>query len=418
MEANENGQQRPIVIDELLCFISNKASSIAYQLLVKLCYDTFTDLNVVTKSKDVIFGVMTDTNLIDDARKPRKVKHRGEDRRLLDIKDIVNVFLQLPPAIIPRFVAEDLSVLPPLSMDCFDISRVVKDIENIKSQMQLLQEAQQTSLTVHAAICDGHQHRRADSRSPVRVSPSRDSSARDSPVRVSPVRNSPTRDRSLVRDSLARELPAGDSLARELHAGDSLARDSPTRVSNESLLTGNHVVNPGSDVETDTESEEESEVDQLLRLARLQGLHHPQRGANKQNRRPRYKNFAIPESSLVHDAGPRNSQRHDPKDDHNLVIHGSAKNTDLETVPARKNTGPVTCMGVFVSRLSTSVKATQVRKYIKRHTGLSVKIERLKTKYNNYSSFFIPVTEPDRSKLLNPEVWPTQCIVKKYCRYN
>ena len=51
----------------------------------------------------------------------------------------------------------------------------------------------------------------------------------------------------------------------------------------------------------------------------------------------------------------------------------------------------------------------QVRKYIKRHTGLSVKIERLKTKYNNYSSFFIPVTEPDRSKLLNPEVWPT-CV--------
>ena len=101
-----------------------------------------------------------------------------------------------------------------------------------------------------------------------------------------------------------------------------------------------------------------------------------------------------------------------------LLLHGSAKNTDLETVPARKNTGPVTCLGVFVSRLSTSVKATQVRKYIKRHTGLSVKIERLKTKYNNYSSFFIPVTEPDRSKLLNPEVWPTQCIVKKYCRYN
>ena len=38
--------------------------------------------------------------------------------------------------------------------------------------------------------------------------------------------------------------------------------------------------------------------------------------------------------------GPRNSQRYDPKDDHNLVIHGFAKNTDLETVPARKNTGP------------------------------------------------------------------------------
>ena len=42
---------------------------------------------------------------------------------------------------------------------CFDISQVVMDIETIKSQMQLLQEAQQACLTVHAAICDGHQHR-------------------------------------------------------------------------------------------------------------------------------------------------------------------------------------------------------------------------------------------------------------------
>ena len=202
MEANENGQQKPIiVIDEFLCFISNKASCIAYQLLVKLCYDTFTDLNVVTKSKDVIFGVMTDTNLIDDARKPRKVKHRGEDRRLLDIKDVVNVFLQLPPAIIPRFVDEDLSVLPPLSMDCFDISRVVKDIENIKSQMQLLQEAQQTSLTVHAAICDGHQHRRAGSRSPVRASPVRVSPSRDSPACDSPVTHPLVTDRPPVTRS-------------------------------------------------------------------------------------------------------------------------------------------------------------------------------------------------------------------------
>ena len=157
-------------------------------------------------------------------------------------------------------------------MDCFDISRVFRDIENIKSQMQLMQEAQQTSLTVHAAICDGHQHRRSDSRSPVRAAPVRIPPSRDSPVRVSPARDSPARDRSPARGSLA--------------------RDSLTRVSNESLLTGNHVDNPGtagSDVETDTESEEESQVDQLLRLARLQCLHHPQRGANNRSRRPRYK---------------------------------------------------------------------------------------------------------------------------------
>ena len=103
------------------------------------------------------------------------------------------------------------------------------------------------------------------------------------------------------------------------------------------------------------------------------------------------------------------SSRRGSKDDLNVEIHGSANNADLETVPARKNTSTMTCYGVF-SRLSTSVKASQVRKYIKCHTH--VKVERLKPKYNNYSSFFIQVTEPDRSKLLNPEVWPTHVLLK------
>ena len=51
------------------------------------------------------------------------------------LRTLSTFFLQLPPAIIPRFVAENLSLLPPLSMDCFNISRVVKDIETIKSQI-------------------------------------------------------------------------------------------------------------------------------------------------------------------------------------------------------------------------------------------------------------------------------------------
>ena len=53
MDAKEDGLVKPIVIGELLCFISNKASSIkkassiVYQLLIKLCLDTFTDLKML-----------------------------------------------------------------------------------------------------------------------------------------------------------------------------------------------------------------------------------------------------------------------------------------------------------------------------------------------------------------------------------
>ena len=38
-------------------------------------------------------------------------------------------------------------------MDNFDMSRVIHDMETIKLQMKILQEAQETSLAAHVAIC-------------------------------------------------------------------------------------------------------------------------------------------------------------------------------------------------------------------------------------------------------------------------
>ena len=88
--------------------------------------------------------------------------------------------------------------------------------------------------------------------------------------------------------------------------------------------------NLGSDDDSYTGSEDESELDQLLRQTCLKGLHYPRRRTNSRNRRSR----ALREYSLVYGEGRRNSQRHDLKNDHNLVLHSFAKNTDIETIPA------------------------------------------------------------------------------------
>ena len=69
------------------------------------------------------------------------------------MKDILNVFLELTLEDVPLFVANNLHNLPPLSMDNFDMSRIIRDMEAIKLQMKVLQEAQETSLAAHVAIC-------------------------------------------------------------------------------------------------------------------------------------------------------------------------------------------------------------------------------------------------------------------------
>ena len=66
--------------------------------------------------------VLDATSFPDNHTKIRKKSHRKKK----DIEDIINVFLELPPASVPVYVAKDISKLPPVNnnMDNFDLSGV------------------------------------------------------------------------------------------------------------------------------------------------------------------------------------------------------------------------------------------------------------------------------------------------------
>ena len=68
----------------------------------------------------------------DDKRKRRI----GGNKKATSMKDILNVFLELTLEDVPLCVANKLHNLPPLSMDNFDMSRVIQDMEAIKLQME------------------------------------------------------------------------------------------------------------------------------------------------------------------------------------------------------------------------------------------------------------------------------------------
>ena len=119
----------------------------SYDMLLKLLMDFYGD-EMVAQAKSVLLeNVIVPDD--DDAKRSRK----GINKKLNSMKDILNVFLVLTLEQLPLFVVEDLANLPPLSMDNFDMSSVIKDMENITNQMGFLQEAQETSLSVHAALC-------------------------------------------------------------------------------------------------------------------------------------------------------------------------------------------------------------------------------------------------------------------------
>ncbi|VVC91213.1 unnamed protein product [Leptidea sinapis] len=77
----------------------------------------------------------------------RLVKRKGEDRKQKNIEDIISVLRSTEPDDIPTFVAKDLHKLPPVTFDHIDVTRLLKDIVTLQSQVRALQEKQEEYMT-------------------------------------------------------------------------------------------------------------------------------------------------------------------------------------------------------------------------------------------------------------------------------
>ena len=71
-------------------------------------------------------------------------------------------------------------------------------------------------------------------------------------------------------------------------------------------------------------------------------------------------------------------------------------------------------VGLFVTRLATKTRAADVAAHVSLETGLTVKCEPIKTKYDGYRSFFVKLSTHDQRLLLNANLWPKGVLVKAY----
>ena len=109
------------VVNELLTFVSDKINTLPYDMIVKLLVDFYSDDDIAS-AKNIMFQTA-----FNDRDAQRFVKRKGKDRSLNNIQDILNIFVEMPPQSVPCYVAKELSRLPPLSMNCFDVSSLVKE---------------------------------------------------------------------------------------------------------------------------------------------------------------------------------------------------------------------------------------------------------------------------------------------------
>lgn len=125
-----------IVISELLSFIQNKISVIDNESLIRICATTFSEEEVEC-AKNLLFASIK-TNM-------KKVSRRKNGKLHKDLEDMICVFKVTEPDLIPIFVARDLHRLPPVTFDHVDVTKLLKDLLILRTEINEIKNSYVTT---------------------------------------------------------------------------------------------------------------------------------------------------------------------------------------------------------------------------------------------------------------------------------
>jgi hypothetical protein len=123
------------------------------------------------------------------------------------------------------------------------------------------------------------------------------------------------------------------------------------------------------------------------------------------------------------DQVPHSARRPPPrKDGHarnsNDMIIGRAKACGLKAVVHRRSNQNShvnqICTGLFITRINPRVTIRDLELHVLNTTGYRVKPEKLPTKYDSYSSFYVRCNQVLRNVLFDASIWPEGSMVKSY----
>ncbi|XP_061717283.1 uncharacterized protein LOC133525071 [Cydia pomonella] len=123
-----------IVINEVLAFMQNKLEVMDNESLIRICKTGFSE-EAIDEAKKLLFDAISNSG---------RLVSRRNNKAQRDLEDMLNLFANTDPENIPVFVAKDLHKLPPISFDHVDVTRLLKDLLLLQSQVREIKETYTT----------------------------------------------------------------------------------------------------------------------------------------------------------------------------------------------------------------------------------------------------------------------------------
>ena len=110
------------------------------------------------------------------------------------------------------------------------------------------------------------------------------------------------------------------------------------------------------------------------------------------------------------------TERVHPRAEHNNdMVIGSAKSTTLTIRASQRARSTVAdndrcCL--FITRLHANTSEAELNEYVRKIAGCRVRTQKLNTKFNAYSSVYIPLARGSWGILLEASIWPQVVLIK------
>ncbi|XP_049886617.1 uncharacterized protein LOC126381130 [Pectinophora gossypiella] len=136
-----------VIINEFLTFVQNKIDVLDELSIVQICATNFTEAEIF-EGKNVLYTACGGGF--------KNVLRKGDDKKKKNVTDVMKLLKEIDPDAQPTFVAKDLNRLPPVTFDYVDVTRLLKDMTVIKSELTNFQLKMTDEMTDLRNSLDAH----------------------------------------------------------------------------------------------------------------------------------------------------------------------------------------------------------------------------------------------------------------------
>ena len=354
------------VINELLCYLLNKVDSVPQDTLMRLINENFNDAEV--DDAKVLLCSHVDESI-------KAGNRRGQNKKSLNIQDIIKMLIECDRDNLPKFVALNLAKLPPISIDCIDVSCLLRKQQLMEVEMCDMRKMIDDILKVTVDTSKKVETVMLRDPAPSVVAPQ---AANDQPF-SSTDRHGCSLNRRGSHDD---ESDGGvGAIPRERSRDDG--------------SEGGAGVMPRQGSRAD---ECPSSYASIAAASSCQD-----EGWQVANRVKKPK--AAPPST----AGRGSADGQRAKQSTRKGVIGLQKTDAIRAVKATKR------MSIFVSRLPPGTGTEAIKSYaMEQVKASSVEVTQLKTKFDTYESYRLDIVDPGVDDVLDPQLWAQGLIIRRF----